>query len=156
MWAQMGQIAVFGGQIGGVGGSTFSVGESITIATIVSSGAGGGGESSNATSYSGGSITGTMYGFRNLNGGTNNVNTTLVNGNSGYFTNFPSHNSSSRSPMFFVGGSGGGATNTSGYNGGRGGNGSYGCGGGGGGAAYQGTGGNGGNGGGGLVIISCW
>ena len=156
IWPQLGQISAIVGTAGTAGGPTSNVGVSLTIALPVSGGAGGGGESSSVTSYKGGDILSTMYGFTTLAGGVLNAADSTINGAAGYTYSFPSFNSSTRGPMLFTGGAGGGAANTSGRNGGQGGIGSFGSGGGGGGAAYQGTGGRGGDGGGGLVMITCW
>jgi hypothetical protein len=156
IWPQMGQITTIAGQAGTAGGSTAGAGVNLTLANVVSGGAGGGGESSNASSFKGGDITSTMYGFTTLNGGVADSTATTVNGTAGYTYSFPSFNSSTRGPMLFTGGAGGGGANSSGRNGGAGGIGAYGSGGGGGGAAYGGTGGSGGNGGGGLVMITIW
>jgi|LakMenEpi03Aug12_release.lakeMendotaPanAssembly.Ray.scaffolds.fasta_scaffold01642_6 hypothetical protein len=156
IWAQLGQITPTVGHAGTLGGSTVGAGVNLTLQNVVSGGAGGGGESSNASSFKGGDITSTLYGFTTLNGGVANAADSTIHGNHGYSYSFPSSNSFSRGPMLFTGGAGGGGANTTSRDGGRGGNGSYGSGGGGGGAAYGGTGGRGGDGGGGLVIITTW
>jgi len=156
IWPQLGQISAIVGTAGTNGGSTSSAGVNLTISSTVSGGAGGGGESSSVTSYKGGDVLSTLYGFTTLTGGVLNAADSTIHGKGGYTYSFPSSNSSTRGPMFFTGGAGGGAANTSARNGGAGGIGSFGCGGGGGGAAYQGTGGSGGNGGGGLVMITSW
>jgi len=156
IWSQLGQISAIAGQAGSNGGSTAGAGVNLALTLPVSGGAGGGGESSNASSFKGGDITSTMYGFTTLVGGTQDVTASTVNGTAGYTYSFPTFNTSTRGPMLFTGGAGGGGVNTSGRNGGAGGIGSFGSGGGGGGAAYGGTGGRGGNGGNGLVIIVSW
>lgn len=159
IWPQLGHITANAGQNGGIGGPTGNFGGSVTQSTIVTGGGGGGGESSVSTSYSGGSINGTIYKFTRLTGGTADATGNTIVGSNGYFYNLPSQNASNKSstlPMFFTGGAGGGAANSSSRNAGGGGAGAYGCGGGGGGASYTGTGGTGGRGGDGLVIITCW
>lgn len=156
IWSQLGQISAIAGTNGTAGGSTSGAGVNLTLGLSVSGGAGGGGESSTSSSFKGGDILSTMYGFTTLTGGVANAADNTINGAVGYTYSFPSFNSSTRGPMLFTGGAGGGGANTSGRNGGRGGNGSFGSGGGGGGAAYQGTGGTGGDGGGGLVMITSW
>ena len=156
IWPQLGQISAIVGVAGSNGGPTSNVGVSTTLALPVSGGAGGGGESSNASSFNGGNINSTMYGFTTLIGGVADATGSTINGTAGYTYSFPSFNSSTRGPMLFTGGAGGGGANTTARTGGSGGIGSFGSGGGGGGASYNGTGGSGGNGGGGLVIITCW
>ena len=156
IWSQLGQITIIAGQNGSAGGTTAGAGVNLTLNRVVSGGAGGGGESSNATSFKGGDINSTMYGFTTLVGGTQDVTGATINGTAGYTYSFPSYNSSTKGPMLFTGGAGGGGANSTSRNGGNGGIASFGSGGGGGGASYQATGGIGGNGGNGLVIITCW
>lgn len=156
IWSQLGQVTTNAGQNGTGGGTTAGAGVNLTITLPVSGGAGGGGESSNASSFKGGDINSTMYGFTTLVGGVLDATGSTINGTAGATYSFPSFNTSTKSPMLFTGGAGGGGANSNVRTGGAGGIGSFGSGGGGGGASYNGTGGAGGNGGNGLVIISCW
>ena len=153
--AEMGMVTSVAGQNGSAGGGTASAGVSVTPILPITGGAGGGGESSTASSFVGGNINGSGF-FQTISGGTNNVNTSAVNGNSGFNTIIPTTESFMSLPLFFTGGSGGGGCNTAGFTGGTGGNGSFGSGGGGGGASYNGTGGSGGRGGDGFILITCW
>jgi hypothetical protein len=153
--AEMGMVTSVGGQNGASGGTTVSVGGSVTPTLPISGGAGGGGESSSVQSFAGGNIIGSGF-LPTISGGTNNVNTSLVNGNDGFISIVPTTESFLDLPLLFTGGSGGGACHTTGFTGGFGGDGSYGSGGGGGGASYNGTGGSGGRGGDGLILITCW
>lgn len=156
IWPQFGQLSEIVGTAGTAGGPTNNVGVNLTITLPVSGGAGGGGVSSVSSSFDGGDVLSTIYGFMNLSGGTANAVGTTINGVAGYTYSFPSFNSSTRGPMLFTGGAGGGAANSSSRNGGDGGIGSFGSGGGGGGGSYTGIGGSGGNGGGGLIMITSW
>ena len=151
--AQCGIVSSINGQAGGTGGTTSSAGVSVTPILPITGGAGGGGESSSASSFVGGNIIGSGI-FPTISGGTNN-SATLSNGIAGYQATMPTTESFLSQPLFFTGGSGGGASNSV-INGGTGGNGSFGSGGGGGGASYSGTGGSGGRGGDGFIMITCW
>jgi hypothetical protein len=131
------------GVSGGLG--TGGPGTSVTMANIITGGAGGGGASTGGINGSGGAVTlgnalPTILG--GAAGGTNN-------GQNGYCGIEPNKTNILRDAFVFTGGAGGGA-NATGI-GGNGGDGAYGCGGGGGGAGT--TGGRGGRGGDGLVII---
>ena len=152
--ALLGMVSSIAGQAGAAGGGTASAGISITPTLPITGGAGGGGESSNASSFVGGSIVGSGF-LPTISGGTNN-SATLSSGNAGFMpTNLISEFLSGQI-LFFSGGSGGGGAHSTSINGGNGGNGSYGSGGGGGGASYNATGGTGGRGGDGFVLITCW
>ena len=137
-----GVIGSNGGNQGGNPGSSTGATETQDMC-ITGGGAPGAGVVS--TSNPGGSIAQGLF-TPTINGGSAGRNS----GFSGVFSQFPSINSMSKSPLYFTGGSGGGSNN--GGVGGDGGNGSYGSGGGGGGAGT--TGGSGGSGGNGLVIIT--
>lgn len=157
LFGKLGVNSYYSGQAGANGGTTTPTsGNSITIANIVTGGAGGGSLNLSSTGTNGGNITGAGI-VPLISGGTSGI-TTDVNASSGY-SSLPSINSSNKMPMIFTGGAGGGANpSTTTGRGGNGGNGAYGCGGGGGGASNQNTTsyGYGGNGGNGLVIITTW
>lgn len=140
----LGTISLVAGQAG-VAGGTNVAGTSISLTLPISAGAGGG--SANTTSYVGGDITGAGIIPTISGGATGGTNP----GGFGYMSMRPSELLSSRVPMFFTGGSGGGSFNTG--VGGPGGEGAFGSGGGGGGGGT--TGGIGGKGGDGIVIITC-
>jgi hypothetical protein len=146
------QMAMVSGAAGAAGGAGVSGnnGTSITPTLILSPGAGGGGKSSTATLFDGGSIT--AYGpAPAVAAGAKATSSTTIgsDGQNGVVWLLNPNN-----PLFFTGGSGGGASNAN--QGGRGGNGGYGCGGGGGGNGSSTTGGagGGGKGGDGIVIIT--
>ena len=137
------------GQNGAAGGNDISPqGVSITMANIVTGGAGGGGSSSVNVNGQGGGVT-LGNALPTLTGGAAGG---ANNGTEGYYGIQPNKTNILRDAFVFTGGAGGGA-NGAGI-GGNGGNGAYGCGGGGGGAGT--TGGRGGRGGDGLVIIISW
>jgi hypothetical protein len=142
-------IMTFGsgrGEPGAVGGTnTGGNGGNITPSIFLTGGAGGGGASSAGVSGNGGNILSSGI-VQQINGGTAGG---IIFGESGYASQIPSINTSTRLQTIFTGGAGG-AANATGI-GGAGGNGAYGCGGGGGGAGT--TGGRGGRGGDGLVIV---
>ena len=126
-------------------------GASITIANIMSGGASGGNTSTGA-SFAGGDITGSGF-INTIPGGALGAGATAGGAGSDGYTGSFLLNLGKRDPLFFTGGSGGGAS-VSGQ-GGVGGAGAYGCGGGGGGAGFTGLAGAGGRGGDGLIIIVC-
>lgn len=150
IFSQLGQVTANAGQAGVAGGTSAQVGNSITLANLVSGGAGGGGANLANNSFAGGSISGTGF-INSVTGGQPAGN----NGSGGHMTNIPSISSSVRQAMLFTGGAGGAGNFTAG-GGGFGGNGAYGCGGGGGGGSVNGTGGFGGRGGDGIVIITSY
>lgn len=130
----------------GVFGGAAASGITIQVSGITTGGAGGGGNTAASVDNIGGNITGIGI-VPTIMGGS-----TGLTGDNGYISMTPSINSSTRVPMFFTGGAGGGSRFDG--VGGNGGNGGFGCGGGGAGSGL--TGGTGGNGGNGLVIITCW
>ena len=154
VFPQLGQITATVGVAGVAGGAVGVIGNSITITSTLTGGAGGGGNTAAGAAFNGGSITGVGI-IPTIVGGTAN-SVTLINGREGLGLNLPTKNSNSPLPLFFTGGSGGGSGGLSGIAGGDGGDGSFGCGGGGGGGAYNNTGGSGGRGGDGLIIFTCW
>ena len=154
IFPQLGQITPHVGQAGVAGGTTGTIGNSITPIGLVSGGAGGGGVSAGGTTANGGAITGVGI-IPTVVGGTAD-SATVIRGNIGLGLNLVTDSYSSPLPTFFTGGSGGASGGTSARAGGRGGDGAYGSGGGGGGGAYNNSGGTGGRGGDGLVIITCW
>jgi hypothetical protein len=138
-------VSLIAGQLGGSGGNQNQSGTAVSLTNIVSGGAGGAGVST--TSRVGANVTGSGF-VSTINGGNPTNPSEADSGFSSYneqLINMPYN-------LFFTGGAGGYANNTTA--GGIGGNGAYGSGGGGGGAGT--TGGSGGNGGNGLVIITCW
>lgn len=142
--AGLGQFAFIAGQAGAAGGAVAGGnGSSGSLsATSVLSLAGTGGGGTTSADFNGGSWTnggaGTLVGEA-----TPAVPVGSVSGSDG---------PTIWKPLFFYGGTGGGASNAS--VGGNGGNGSYGAGGGGGGGGT--TGGRGGNGGTGIIIMIAW
>ncbi len=158
LFGKLGVNSYYSGQAGANGGfTTPTSGSSITIANIVTGGAGGGGLTTGGVGTNGGNINGAGI-VPLVSGGTSGTTPTQCDASSGYSI-LPSINSSNKMPMVFTGGAGGGAhyiatVGTGGY----GGNGAYGCGGGGGGPSNYSTTsyGYGGNGGNGLVIITTW
>ena len=149
--SNLGFVSVFAGQIGAAGTASNATPNNVTPAGMTTGGAAGGGCSSNAQ-VSGGTIVGTGF-LNSVNGGPSFTGATGGDGSS-YMSTIPSNNSSTRLPMIFLGGSGGGSSAS--FGGGKGGNASYGCGGGGSGAAFTGLQNISGNGGDGLVIITAW
>ena len=156
VFGNLGLVTTNIGQAGVIGGATSSNGTNITPTLCVTGGAGGGGVSSSSpgASHLGGNIIGSGF-LNTIVGGVNDVTDNSVNGNNGY-QSLNSILTSCNMPMFFTGGAGGGACNTSARIGGAGGSGAYGSGGGGGGGSYNALGGAGGNGGDGLVLITCY
>jgi hypothetical protein len=151
------------GQNGGAGNLSATNGGSITLNKIVTGGAGGGGTSSSTTTSGGGNITGAgiVPTISGVAGGA--ANAAIVYAGAGYQTRMPGKSYTSRDPLIFTGGAGGGGmyvASGTGYAP-NGGNGSLGSGGGGGGGCNLSTGifgkaGDGGRGGDGLVIITCF
>ena len=138
--------------VNGTSGAISTPGADVTITSIISGGASGG-NTSTAASFIGGSILGAGF-VNTISGGALGAGATAGGaGSDGYIANMIG-NSSNRQPMFFTGGSGGGAS-VSGQ-GGVGGAGAYGSGGGGGGAGFTALAGAGGRGGDGLIIITCF
>jgi len=146
----LGSLQINAGIAGSSGGANSggAVG-AVTVANIITQGAGGGGASATNITANGAAVNaGTVSPL--ISGGTTAANGPIINGMSGWNGFQPSMNVSIEQAMFFTGGAGGGAS--SGTTGGNGGAAGYGCGGGGGGAGNPaGTGGRGGN---GLVIIT--
>lgn len=139
---------------GGSDGGYTTFGQSvlgISGGIILTGGAGGGGLATGGIDYQGGSIS-TVGLVPSLTGGAAGGGA----GRSGYATVIPNRllYSSTKNPMIFTGGSGGGGNATISGGGGNGGNGQIGCGGGGSGAIDGGTGRVGGRGGNGLVLIT--
>lgn len=155
----LGQVALvsgYAGQAGGTGGSSNSAAPNVTPTGIpFTGGAGGAGCSSVGTLGTSASVLGILD-FPTISGGTNTAiqSATANTGNSGYGTrrNFVGPNF--KTPMFFMGGAGGGAASQTLGVGGKGGDGMFGCGGGGGGAGGNSTAGIGGRGGDGFVLIT--
>jgi len=146
----IGLITADAGSAGTIGTTLAGTIVNLTPTLPVSGGSGGGAVSSGGTSYNGASIIGSGF-LPTLAPGTNNsTNAAVTRGKDGYNSLFEKHD-----PMFFTGGSGGGANATGiNANGGNGGDGAPGCGGGGGAGTYNGTGGTGGRGGSGLILVS--
>ena len=150
--SDLGLVASYIGQAG-VDGLTTAPPVNQTISTGITIGGAAGAGTNGATPQNGASITGAGF-INTIQGGLGVSGSAAGDGSSGYTTFNPSISGPTRSPMFFLGGAGGGSSDLS--TGGTGGSGSYGCGGGGGGAGFTSSGGNGGRGGSGLVIITCF
>ena len=153
---QIGLVSAYAGQAGGSGGSSSGAAPNVTPTGIpFTGGAGGAGCSSVGTLGSSASVIGILD-FPTISGGTNTAvqSTTANPGNSGVGSrqNFVGPNF--KTPMFFMGGAGGGAASATLGVGGKGGDGALGCGGGGGGAGGNSTAGIGGRGGNGFVLIT--
>lgn len=144
LFNNLGLVTVFNGQAG-TAGTTSSV-TNRAISGITTGGAGGAGTAT-ANVSAGGSIIGAGF-IPTISGGTVSGGT----GGNGFTSGIPYNNLTTRTPMIFTGGAGGGSSNA--IPGGNGGNASYGSGGGGGAGGT--TGGSGGRGGDGLVIITSW
>ena len=154
--SQIAFISAYPGRIGGAGGSSSTAAPAVTSSGIpFTSGSGGAGCSSVGTLGTSGNITGILD-FPTILGGTNTAvaGATAGKGNGGYSTRNNFVGPHFKTPMYFTGGSGGGAASNVTGIGGAGGDGSFGCGGGGGGAGGNTTAGIGGKGGNGFIMIT--
>ena len=153
---QVGLVSAYAGQTGGAAGSSITPAPNVTPSGIpFTSGSGGAGCNSVGTLGASGNVVGILD-FPTISGGTNTAvqSTTAGPGNSGYSTRENFIGPNFKTPMFFMGGAGGGAASQTLGVGGKGGDGSLGCGGGGGGAGGNATAGIGGKGGDGFIMIT--